>query len=214
VLGLHPVENRWELRRRVGYMPQQAALYPDLSARRNISFFVRAHRRESDAAVDEALELVGLTDRADDPVHELSGGMQQRVSLACTLVHGPELAILDEPTAGVDPELRAAFWERFHMLARAGSSVIVSTHQMGEALRCDRVALLGSGRVIAAEDPGTLLHSDRATVRLETSDGVRTVTLDDYPTELPRLVGREVTRVEVVPEPLDDIVLRLVEDAG
>jgi ABC-2 type transport system ATP-binding protein len=212
VLGLHPRHDRWHLRRRIGYMPQQAALYPDLTARRNVAFFATAHRAGHDGDdVDRALELVGLADRADDPVRTLSGGMQQRVSLACALVHEPELLILDEPTAGVDPELRAAFWERFHDLADRGATVVVSTHQMGEALRCDRVALLLDGKVAAAEDPATLLQSKTATVRLWRGGEERTVRLDDYPTELPRLV-EGADRMEIEPEPVDEVILRLVRE--
>jgi len=211
VLGLDPLADRWELRGRIGYMPQQPALYPDLTTRRNLAFFAAAHRRRGDGAdIDRTLAVVELADRAGDPVRTLSGGMRQRVSLACALVHEPALVILDEPTSGVDPELRAAFWEHFRAMAAAGATVIVSTHQMSEALMCDRVALLRRGRVIATEDPGVLLRSGRATVELW-RDGVRTsVTLDDYPSQLPGLIGDGVDRIEVTLEPLDEIVLRLV----
>jgi ABC-2 type transport system ATP-binding protein len=215
VLGLDPLDNRWELRRRIGYMPQQPALYPDLSARRNVAFFAAAHRRGNDGAdVERTLELVELADRADDPVRTLSGGMQQRLSLACVLVHEPELLILDEPTGGVDPELRAAFWDYFHRLADAGATVIVSTHQMDEALQCERVALLRGGTVVANDDPAVLLRSNKATVHLWDGGTERTVELDDYPIELPELVGPDVDRVEIELEPLDEIILDLIDDEG
>jgi ABC-2 type transport system ATP-binding protein len=215
VLGLDPLRNRWELRTRIGYMPQQPALYPDLSARRNLAFFAAAHRRGSDGAdVEQTLELVELTDRADDPARTLSGGMQQRLSLACVLVHQPELLILDEPTGGVDPELRATFWDHFHRMASEGATVIVSTHQMDEAMQCERVALLRAGRVVADDDPAVLLRSSKATVRLWDEGEERTVGLDDYPTELPGLIGPGVDRVEIQLEPLDEIVLDLINDEG
>lgn len=211
VLGLHPLSDRWELRSRIGYMPQIAALYTDLSALRNVEFFAAAHRRHRDTTdVERALDLVGLTDRAGDPVRNLSGGMQQRVSLACALVHEPELLILDEPTAGVDPELRASFWESFHDMASEGTTVVVSTHTMGEALECDRVALMRAGKVIALDDPGNLLGSSKATVRVWVEGAVRTVTLDDYHTELPDLLRDGVDRVDITLEPLDEVVLRLI----
>lgn len=212
VLGLDPLAQRWALRSRIGYMPQQPALYPDLTAWRNVAFFTAAHRRRGDDAVARAIELVGLSERADDPVRTLSGGMQQRLSLASALAHEPEILILDEPTAGVDPELRAAFWDRFRAMSATGTTVIVSTHQMGEALMCDRVALLRAGRVVAAEDPRDLLRSGKATVHLWADGAERTVALDDYPQQLPRLVGPEVDRIEVELEPVDDIVLDLVKD--
>lgn len=213
VLGLDPLADRWTLRDRIGYMPQQPALYPDLSVRRNVAFFASAHARDhTGEPVTRSLELVGLAHRARDAARTLSGGMQQRLSMACSLAHQPEVVILDEPTAGVDPELRAAFWSEFRSMGARGTTVIVSTHQMGEALACDRVALLRAGGVLAAEDPRTLLRSRRAIIRIDRG-GTRTeLETEDYTTALPGLVDGEVDRVEVEPEPLDEVVLRLIRE--
>lgn len=214
VLGLDPIADRWQLRRRLGYMPQQPALYPDLTTHRNVAFFAAAHSVHANSGpVQRTLELVDLVDRADDPVRTLSGGMRQRVSLACALVHEPELLILDEPTAGVDPELRATFWQRFREMANRGTTVVVSTHQMGEALECDRVALIRAGKVVAAEGPGRLFRSRRATVRLDDGNGERRIDLDDYERQLPALMHESsAARVTIEMEPLDDIVLRLIRE--
>ena len=137
-----------------------------------------------------------------------------KLALLLALSHEPEILILDEPTAGVDPELRATFWDNFRHMAAAGTTVIVSTHQMGEALECDRVALLRAGLVVAAEDPATLLRSHKATVHLWRGGERRTLALDDYPTELPALMRDDIDRVEVQLEPLDDIVLNLIKSEG
>jgi len=218
VLGLDPLTNRWKVRQRVGYMPQAAAVYLDLSARCNAAFFAAAHRRSSnDADVERALALVDLIDRADDPVRTLSGGMRQRVSLACALVCKPELLILDEPTSGIDPELRAAFWNSFREMAAGGATVVVSTHQMGEALECDRVVLLRQGEIVAVEDPRRLFRSSRARVWVWSGGSKRVADLNDYPVELPALLADGlVDRVEMSLEPIDDIVLRLFrrDDTG
>jgi ABC-2 type transport system ATP-binding protein len=132
----------------IGYMPQTPALYQEITVRENVTFFARLYGAAT-ARVDEVLELVGLRQRADSPVHTLSGGMRQRTSLACALVHGPRLLLLDEPTVGVDPPLRVAFWQYFHHLNRQGVTIIVSSHVMDEAERCDRLVMLWRGMNLA-----------------------------------------------------------------
>ena len=145
---------------RIGYMPQQSALYQELSARQNVDFFARmyglarvAARR---AAVDRALDWVELGRRQDDPLTRLSGGMRQRVSLAVALVHAPELLILDEPTVGLDPELRATFWGNFSEMAAAGTTLIISSHTMDDAAHCHRLAFIRDGRTVALGTPAEL----------------------------------------------------------
>jgi ABC-2 type transport system ATP-binding protein len=132
---------------RIGYMTQQAALYPDLSALDNVRFFAAVYGAE--AHVEEALRLVELWDRRDSVVGTLSGGMRTRCSLACALVHHPELLLLDEPTVGVDPLLRVQFWDHFRRLAAAGTTIVVSSHVMDEAERCQRLGLIRGGAVLA-----------------------------------------------------------------
>ena len=145
---------------RVGYMPQLSALYLELSAQQNLDFFARmygladsARRRE---AVEAAIKLVALWDRRKDPVLRLSGGMRQRVSLAIALAHNPPLLLLDEPTVGLDPELRVTFWEHFRDLAAAGTTLVISSHTMDDAAHCDRLCFIQDGRVIAVGSPSEL----------------------------------------------------------
>jgi ABC-2 type transport system ATP-binding protein len=132
---------------RIGYMTQQAALYPDLSVEENVRFFAAIHGREDGAR--EALELVELWDRRHSEVATLSGGMRTRCSLACSLVHRPHLLLLDEPTVGVDPQLRRQLWDRFREMAAGGTTILVSSHVMDEAERCDRLGLIRFGRLLA-----------------------------------------------------------------
>ena len=215
VLGLDPRRDRYEIRARLGYMPQEPALYEDLSAFANVRFFAAAHTRDDAAGkARAALEFIELADRADDPVYTLSGGMKQRVSLACALAHEPDLLFLDEPTAGIDPKLREVFWTGFHRLAASGTTMIVSTHQMSEALECDRVAIMRAGRVLVAEEPRTLLGQGRATIRLWQQDHVEEMVVNDYSVDLPRLLAARdrVDRVEIDRETLEDIVLRMIDD--
>ena len=121
--------------------------------RENLEFFARVFdmndtaRRK--ARIQEVLELVDLADRQTSPVANLSGGMRQRVSLACALVHRPRLLLLDEPTVGVDPQLRHAFWTYFRTLAASGVTLVVSSHVMDEAERCDRLGLMRAGKLLA-----------------------------------------------------------------
>jgi len=145
---------------RIGYMPQLSALYLELSPLENVSFFAQVYGltdgKARRAALEETLRLVGLWERRNDQVLNLSGGMRQRVSLACALVHRPSLLFLDEPTVGLDPELRATFWEHFRSLTRQGVTLVVSSHTMDDAARCDQLAFLRAGRVIARGTPGEL----------------------------------------------------------
>jgi ABC-2 type transport system ATP-binding protein len=137
--------------RRVGYMTQLAALYPGLSVEENVQFFAAINGAEG--GVDDALELVELDQRRKSVVATLSGGMRQRCSLACALVHKPQLLLLDEPTVGVDPQLRVQFWEEFRRMAAAGTTIIVSSHVMDEAERCQRLGLVQYGRILAEGSP-------------------------------------------------------------
>jgi ABC-2 type transport system ATP-binding protein len=140
--------------REVGYMTQQAALYPGLSVEENAQFFGAIYGAES--GVQDALVLVELDKRRDSVVSTLSGGMRQRLSLACALVHKPKLLLLDEPTVGVDPQLRVQFWEEFRRMADAGTTIIVSSHVMDEAERCQRLGLIQYGRVLAEGSPNEI----------------------------------------------------------
>ncbi len=151
VLGRPPSA---DVMRDVGYMPQAPALYQELTVRENVSFFAALYGREE--AVDETLAFVELLERAASPVNTLSGGMKQRASLACALVHRPRLLLLDEPTVGIDPRLRRTFWDHFHRLNGDGVTILVSSHVMDEAERCHRLGLLRDGRLLAVGSPDDL----------------------------------------------------------
>jgi len=134
---------------RIGYMTQADGIYPELSVLENLTFFARLYGRTDRAALLRSLELVELAERRGTPALELSGGMRRRLSLACALVHDPEVVFLDEPTVGIDPALRVQFWAHFRRLAAAGTTILVSSHVMDEADRCDELLLVRAGRVIA-----------------------------------------------------------------
>jgi ABC-2 type transport system ATP-binding protein len=132
---------------RIGYMTQAPALYMDLTVEENLRFFAAISGAEGHVA--EALEFVDLTHRRHSVVSALSGGMRTRLSLACALVHRPRLLLLDEPTVGVDPQLRAHLWDRFRRMADEGTTILVSSHVMDEAERCERLGLILFGRMLA-----------------------------------------------------------------
>ena len=161
VLG-HPVSDKEHLAE-LGYMTQAGALYGDLTVRENVEFFAGMCGGASKERIAEVLALVELTDRADSPINTLSGGLKQRTSLACALVHRPRLLILDEPTVGVDPTLRAAFWRNFREMAAKGATIIVSSHTMDEAARCDRLAFMRNGVLLAVGTPQEIMAGAQAT---------------------------------------------------
>lgn len=149
---------------RVGYMTQQAALYPDLSVEENVRFFAAVN--DAEGGVEEALRFVELWDRRASVITELSGGMRQRASLACAIVHGPRLLLLDEPTVGLDPLLRIQFWDGFRVMTRSGISIVISSHVMDEAARCDRLGLVRFGKLLA-EGSAAELQEQAGTQDLE-----------------------------------------------
>lgn len=149
------------VRDRVGYVTQDQAVYTDLTARQNLRYFASlAGSRARD--LDEVLDVVGLTALADRPVSTYSGGEAGRVSLACALVADPDLLVMDEPTVGLDPVTREELWTTFHALAERGATLLVSSHVMDEAFRCDQVLLMRQGRILATTTAKDLLASTGA----------------------------------------------------
>lgn len=155
VLG-HPAGSP-PLRDRVGYVTQAASVYDDLTVVENLRFFARV-LDASPEDVERTLVEVDLADHRDDLVGRLSGGQRSRTSLAVALLRHPDLLVLDEPTVGLDPVLREDLWGLFHALADAGAAVLVSSHVMDEAERCDRLLLMRSGRILADDTPAGLLE--------------------------------------------------------
>ncbi|MDY6765270.1 MAG: ABC transporter ATP-binding protein [Halobacteria archaeon] len=158
--GMSPNDIRRAGTTKVGYMPQHDGLYPDLTLRQNVSFFAkinRVPRRERSERVQDVIEFIELSSRADDKITDLSGGMKRRTSLASAIVHNPDLVFLDEPTVGLDPALRAQMWEGFKELRKEGSLILLSTHYLAEAARCDSVLFLRDGRVLANDTPKAIL---------------------------------------------------------
>ena len=149
---------------RVGYMPQDVAVYGDLTVEENLALFGRLVGLSEATIAKRTEEVLGLVDiarRRGDLISTLSGGMRRRVSLATALLHDPELLLLDEPTVGVDPELRAAFWSYFRELAGRGRTVVITTHYMEEAAHCDVVAFLHQGRLLARAPPAAIKERTR-----------------------------------------------------
>lgn len=153
------------LRRRVGYMPQDPTLYLDLRVIDNVRYFAALTGADRHVA-DEVIEAVDLQDHRADYCTNLSGGQRARVSLACALVGRPELLVLDEPTVGLDPVLRASLWQQFRHLARRGSTLLVSSHVMDEADHCGELLLMREGRLLAHTTP-TRLREDAGCTSLE-----------------------------------------------
>ena len=144
-----------ELRRIVGYVTQAPSVYGDLTVSENLRYFARILGAKAER-VDSAIRTVALHAHADQVAGTLSGGERSRVSLASALVGGPELLVLDEPTVGLDPVLRRDLWQTFHELAERGASLLISSHVMDEADRCDDLVLLREGRIVAAGSPDEL----------------------------------------------------------
>jgi ABC-2 type transport system ATP-binding protein len=162
VFGYDITREAERIRPLVGYMSQRFALYEDLTVRENLDFYggvYGLHSAHRASRVPEVMELIGLTERARELGGALAGGWRQRLALGIALVHKPHLLFLDEPTSGVDPEARRAFWDLIYTLAEAGTTVFVSTHYMDEAEHCGRLGIMNGGRLLALDSPSCLKQS-------------------------------------------------------
>jgi ABC-2 type transport system ATP-binding protein len=171
VLGLDVVRDLWAIRRRVGYMPGRFSLYPDLSVEENLRFFAAVF----DTTLEASWDQIGVIYEQLQPFNDrraaaLSGGMKQKLALCCALVHKPEVLFLDEPTTGVDAVSRREFWDLLGRLRDGGLTVVVSTPYMDEADRCDRVALIQRGRLLALDTPAAIARAfDRPLIGVRTA---------------------------------------------
>jgi ABC-2 type transport system ATP-binding protein len=159
VLGYDVVRQSEDVRARVGYMSQKFSLYHDLTVVENLAFYAGVYGIQDRARINEVLDLVGLNDYQRQRVAELSTGWRQRLALATAIVHQPKLLFLDEPTSGVDPRARRAFWDLIYELVELGVTALVTTHYMDEAEYCGRVGIMRGGRLLAMDTPSALKES-------------------------------------------------------
>jgi ABC-2 type transport system ATP-binding protein len=157
-LGWDVISQSEEIKKKVGYMTQKFSLWEDLTIRENLEFVARMYEMDNrNKRVDDALDELGLRGREKQPAGSLSGGWKQRLALAACMMHEPELLLLDEPTAGVDPKARREFWDTIHEVADKGVTVLVSTHYMDEAVQCDYIAYIAYGKKLIDAPSGELV---------------------------------------------------------
>jgi lipooligosaccharide transport system ATP-binding protein len=199
VFGLDPARDGSKIRARLGVVPQQDTLDMELTVRENIVIYGRyfgLSRKELGARADDLLRFVELTERANDKVEPLSGGMKRRLTIARSLVNEPEVLLLDEPTTGLDPQARHVVWDRLYRLKRQGVTLLLTTHYMDEAEQlCDRLVVMDRGRIVAEGSPRSLIerYSTREVVELRFEDGSR-------PDDLSYWTDGVVDRVEALPD--------------
>ena len=213
VCGMDPQKDKWEIRKLIGYMPQSSSLFESLNTRDNITFFGKAYSLKNlNQRVDEIIEFTELKERENDPIYTFSGGMKKRVSLACALIHRPKLLLLDEPTAAVDPHLKARSWELFRELASRGTTLLISTHLMDEALLCDNITVLNRGKVILINTPEEILKKGESKLIINTSqERIENIILsnpEDLANKLKEFGLQEgIKSIEIKQETLEEIML-------
>ena len=220
VAGFTLPREDYKLKKLIGYMPQKPSLYDDLSANKNLKFFLNLHfsnglRGNIKNRIDQILEFVELKDRRDDIISTFSGGMKQRLSLACALIHQPKILFLDEPTSGVDPRLQHAFWDYFKKLKQEGTTIIITTHQLTDAENCDRIALMKNGKVFLVDTPYHLKDSGISKIRITKKSGVEELEISNFSEEFPKYLKEsngDILRLDIVPETLEDIFLKLTQE--
>ncbi|MDI9610677.1 MAG: ABC transporter ATP-binding protein [Archaeoglobales archaeon] len=236
ILGFVPYEGKVEINaEKIGWMPQNAPLYLNLTVEENLRFFAEAYGvKNARQKIEELLNLVELEKFRNRLVRNLSGGMKQRCAFACAMVHEPDLLILDEPTAGVDPKLRKSFWEYFESLNKDGKTILITTHYMDEAEKCQRIVLMRGGEILAegspedikkkalggeivkvkvarAEDAFKKLKSVGLNAELKGNE--LSVLVDNAKIRVPELfeiLGNEILEVEIERETLENAFLRLL----
>jgi ABC-2 type transport system ATP-binding protein len=175
-LGYDVRTQQAEIKRHVGYMTQRFSYYEDLSIRENLDFIARIYDvSDRAAAVQHSLDRLGLANRSQQLAGQLSGGWKQRLALAACLIHSPQLLLLDEPTAGVDPKARRDFWEEIHQLAADGLTVLITTHYMDEAERCHRLAYLAYGNLLTRGTVHDVVEAAKLTTWIVTGENLRPV---------------------------------------
>lgn len=217
VAGFTLPSEDYKLKKLIGYMPQKSSLYDDLSANKNLKFFLNLHfsngvRGTIKKRIDQILEFVELKDRRDDIISTFSGGMKQRLSLACALIHKPKILFLDEPTSGVDPRLKRAFWDYFKKLKQEGTTIIITTHQLTDAENCDRLALMKNGKVFLVDTPYHLKDSGTSKIHITKKSGVEELEISNFSEEFPKYLKEsngDILRLDIIPETLEDIFLKL-----
>jgi len=243
-VGGYDIATRSEdIKKNIGYMSQRFSLYDDLTVEENIRFFSGIYTipaADRTARSEWVLEMAGLRERRSALTRELPGGFKQRLALGCAMLHKPDILFLDEPTSGVDPVSRRSFWDMISGMARAGTTVFVTTHYMDEADYCDRLALIYRGRIIAEGTPGELRqkHMQREVLEIETDrlvdaldvlgsnnidssifGSVLHATVDDQMRAEQKIrerlssAGITVTRIEKIVPSLEDVFVTLIESA-
>lgn len=240
VLGVDVQQQPGEVRRRIGYLSQKFSLYGDLTVDENIEFFAEIHGvRHYKARRDELLEFTRLTAFRTRLAEKLSGGMKQKLALACTLIHTPEVIFLDEPTTGVDPVSRRDFWKVLSSLLKTGITIVMTTPYLDEAERCSRVALMSEGKILMTDAPnnlksvmkGTIVEVVCSNIRgavalLKSYDGVREVQafgdrlniVIDAEQNMRKVLAHlkknsiEVVDWRVVPPSLENVFISLLSD--
>jgi ABC-2 type transport system ATP-binding protein len=228
-----------EIKREVGYMTQRFSFWEDLSIRENLEFVARVYELDDHRTrVARTIAQLGLEHRQDQLAGALSGGWKQRLALAACMLHEPKLLLLDEPTAGVDPKARRDFWEEIHALSERGLTVLVSTHYMDEAERCDRIVYILNGKLIARGSVAEVIAQSGLVTFLIEGEGVRRLVrrLQNQPgveyvaffgavlhvsghdrgaleQALAKLRGQPGIRIEEAPPSLEDVFIHLQEQA-
>jgi lipooligosaccharide transport system ATP-binding protein len=216
ILGLDPATDGPKIRARLGVVPQEDNLDVELSVRQNLLVYARyfgIDRRTARARADELLDFVQLTERANDRVDPLSGGMKRRLTIARALVNEPDVLLLDEPTTGLDPQARHVVWERLYRLKQRGVTLVLTTHYMDEAEQlCDRLVVMDNGRIVAEGSPRQLVEAHCSREVVELRFGVD----DDIPGLAAKLAAvfgvSGERRVGARVEPLPDRVLVYADD--